>query len=168
MGLKKERKEKGIYTDHAQTSHNFLKSNPGIIKVYRRSQALWSMPILPPSQAAHRRIGWALELFKAVLGNIARPPPHYLSGFKKKKCVCVCTYPEINPCDGYWKVIVQYFFYLFIYFLIFWDRVSLCSPGCTWTHYEANTGLEFAMDKIFQTYTKSLKNNEHPCTHYPT
>ena len=35
------------------------------------------------------------------------------------------------------------FYYLFIYlFLVFWDSVSLCSPGCPGTHSVDQAGLD--------------------------
>jgi hypothetical protein len=36
----------------------------------------------------------------------------------------------------------SFFIYLFIYFFIFRDRVSLCSPGCPGTHFVDQAGLE--------------------------
>jgi hypothetical protein len=34
------------------------------------------------------------------------------------------------------------FFFVFCFFLVFQDRVSLCSPGCPGTHFVDQAGLE--------------------------
>jgi hypothetical protein len=40
-----------------------------------------------------------------------------------------------------WLVLYLFIFYFFI-FLVFRDRVSLCSPGCPGTHFVDQSGLE--------------------------
>ena len=37
---------------------------------------------------------------------------------------------------------VLFFVFVFCFFLVFRDRVSLCSPGCTGTHFVDQVGLE--------------------------
>ena len=44
-----------------------------------------------------------------------------------------------------WHLVYFYFFFNFFFFLFFWDRVSLCSPGCPGTHFVDQAGLKLEL-----------------------
>jgi hypothetical protein len=60
----------------------------------------------------------------------------------------ICQYLPCTFFHYHKQRVIFYFlgllrlFYLFIYLLVFQDRVSLCSPGCPGTHFVDWAGLE--------------------------
>jgi hypothetical protein len=50
-------------------------------------------------------------------------------------CLCVCVCVSVHMC-------LCVTFFLFFCFVLFQDRVSLCSPGCPGTHSVDQAGLE--------------------------
>jgi hypothetical protein len=49
------------------------------------------------------------------------------------------------------------FYFILFYFLVFWDRVSLCSPGCPGTHSVDQAGLELRNSPASASQVLGLK-----------
>jgi hypothetical protein len=60
--------------------------------------------------------------------------------------MCKCPYLDGNQIDlrtqNLFSFLLLLLLYCFVLFSAFWDRVSLCSPGCPGTHFVDQTGLE--------------------------
>ena len=96
------------------------------------------------------------QLRNAENGQIAFSKKEYTSGLSNTKCSSLKTYNQVTcyrlrGCvwDIYnqpWVLIMVLIVCLFACFLAcfgFWDRVSLCSPGCPRTYYVDQASLEF-------------------------
>jgi hypothetical protein len=56
--------------------------------------------------------------------------------------------------------------YNFFLFLVFWDRVSLCSPGCPGTHSVDQAGLKLRSLPVFASQVLGIKGVSHHCLTY--
>jgi hypothetical protein len=77
-----------------------------------------------------------------------------------------CSITELYPQPNY-QLFFKIFIYLFIY-LVFPDRVSLCSPGCPGTHSVVQAGLELrnlpaSASRLNSLEKKSIFNYVYVC-----
>jgi hypothetical protein len=67
------------------------------------------------------------------------------------------SFPAPAPLE-----VLYLFYFLFIYFLVFRDRVSLCSPGCPGTHSVDQAGLELRSACLYLP-SAGIKGVRHHC-----
>jgi hypothetical protein len=69
--------------------------------------------------------------------------------------------------NGMCKFLFCYFF-CFFFFLVFQDRVSLCSPGCPGTHPVEQAGLELRNPPASASRLPGIKGVCHHARHFVT
>ena len=82
-------------------------------------------------------------------------------------CLCVHACVEVTVTLEYcfsraikFGLVFFVFWFLFLFlflFLFFWDRVSLCSPGCPGTHFVGQAGLELRNSPASASQVLGLK-----------
>ena len=128
-----------------------------VIFAPHRLQAVWETMWLfylssssRSSCVALRPEAWPPELFKpsACLQEYRRKGD-------RKRLPHLHSTPRC-PSESSFLLLELAFSFFFLFFL-FWDRVSLCSPGCPGTHFVDQAGLELRNPPAFASRVLGLK-----------
>jgi hypothetical protein len=116
---------------------------------------MWNKGSTPPLLVGVQTCKATLEINLAVSQNIGNSfisrPSYTTPGHMPKRCP---TIPEGHMLHYVHNSFICFFV---LFFLVFRDRVSLCSPGCPGTHFVDQAGLELSNPPASASQVLGLK-----------